>query len=118
MSMFDPISEQIIADFAGNRMWADDTSGDAEAPTGYFGKISIDRPAALDILQEWQFAYQLGVVLDCKPADLIGHWLVQFTDQGHQYVCGYTSRARLDIAYDLLDIEYSEWADTDETLEV
>lgn len=123
MSMFDSISEQIIADFAANHMWTDGIAGDVEAPSGFFGKITIDRQAALDMLQEWQFGYQQGVVLRCKPADLIGNWLVQFTDQGFQYVSGYTSRARLDIAYDLLEIEYSEWSEAteatdDETLEV
>jgi hypothetical protein len=85
--------------------WANEYSGDVEAPTGHFAKIvnssSKDARAALAEFSDVTSAY--GALI---PEDITGFFLVREDSQGFVYVDRYDSETKLDKAYRELETEY------------
>lgn len=84
--------------------WANESSGSVECPTGYFARITNNRPDIEGIRDA--FPSESESVSD---DDIIGHYLLQENDQGFVSVYQYASEAELLNAYRVLDETYSEW---------
>jgi hypothetical protein len=98
--------------------WAEDSSGNTEAPSGYFWRISntaedvsVNNGEFNSIIEEW--------FKDCPEvtdsgflrAELVGHFIVQGVDSGMVYVYAYDNEAEMLEAYEALEETYAAWDD-------
>lgn len=100
--------------------WAEDSFGNVEAPTGYVWKISnapgdvnLHNTEVNSLLEEW--FVQNPEVKDSSDLrfELVGHFLVQATEQGFINVIAYDDKQERDNQFLELSNHYDRW-DTDE----
>jgi hypothetical protein len=89
--------------------WANESSGDTEAPTGWFARISNSAAE----LGEVTDAFSDVIEVYGRPADgdMTGHFLVTGDSLGFIYVTRYETEAELIEEYQRLDREYDTWND-------
>jgi hypothetical protein len=116
MGMFDPMWEQIVFQFATDHMYADNVGGESGAPTGYYGIMSIaDVSEARDLIRDWTETLDGGrLVLDAKPAELVGYWQCWGDSYGFHYVTRAESDAAMLEWFESEEAVYSAWLDQDE----
>lgn len=100
--------------------WAEDSSGNSEAPSGYFWRISntpedvsMNNGEFNSIIEEW--LRDNGEVTDSGflRAELVGHFIVQGVDSGFIYVYQHDNEAEMLEAYAALEEVYAAWDDQD-----
>ncbi len=100
--------------------WANESSGNTEAPSGYFWRISnkwvdvsSDNGEFNSVLTEWWADNpEVADSWDLRN-ELVGHFIVQGVDSGMVYVYQYDNEAEMLEAYAALEEVYAAW-DTDE----
>ena len=96
--------------------WANDSTGNSEAPTGYFWKISND-PADVatinaefqSVIEEWFLESPEVTDSPALRAELVGDFIVSTDDQGFVYVESFESAARRDAEYSTRELAYWDW---------
>lgn len=96
--------------------WANESTGNVEAPTGFFSRIS-NEPA--DVQQEnTEFTSIMEQWLEQNPevtdspelrSELVGHYIVQSMDSGFVYVYKYETEREMLGAYNDMEREYFLW---------
>jgi len=120
MSIYDPTSEQIVYQYATDRMWASDPErqpdGDVESLSGFFGLLEVrDEENAAELIKDWTVTYNGGSpVLDVRPVDLIGYWTAECSNAGNHYVYKWDTAQAMRDAYDVQLATYSAWCDNEE----
>jgi hypothetical protein len=111
----------LLADEAEGYGMRDDSSGEADAPTGYFALVTI--PAGVELVQtDLAAAYHvtpqevdaisdLAVTYGVTPAEVIGSHIVTHNSQGFVSVETFDSEELARAEFDRLAGEYAEWAD-------
>lgn len=92
--------------------WANESSGDVEAPTGWFARISINEQELPEVVLAFMEDIQ-NIGLD-TPSALLGHWLLRENSIGFVDAEEYDTEDELKAAYDELDGRYGEWLGQDE----
>jgi hypothetical protein len=90
---------------------ADETSGNSEAPTGWFARFSIDFSELDSLAENFAEEVELSGLTDIRA--VVGHWLITENDQGAVFIESFDTEEALKARFDELDAEYSEW-DIDE----
>lgn len=101
--------------------WAEESSGNSEAPTGYFWRISNDvNDVSMEngefnsIIEDW-FSYNQEVTDSPElRSELVGHFIVTQADSGMVYVAKYDGEKELLEAYQILEDEFFKWDDQGE----
>lgn len=104
--------EAVLSAIAGDHGWSE-SSGNSDAPTGHFARVSIDAdtlPAIIESFNDVMDAYGMTDNVN----ELIGHWLVQTNDVGHVYPTSFDDEPALIAAYDALELEFNKWDDESE----
>lgn len=102
----------LLADEAEGYGMRDDTSGDAEAPTGFFALVMI--PADVDLAtDEDDHATDVARLYGVTPAEVVGSHVVTHNSQGFVSVESFDSEAAAREAFDCLAGRYAEWSDED-----
>lgn len=83
--------------------WANDSSGTAEAPTGWFCKITNTAAEMSEVRDAF------SDFSDVADADLIGFFLCVENDQGFWNVTTLPSQQALNNAFNTLVEEYAKW---------
>lgn len=111
---FDSARDEVVYELTLDGML--DSSGDSDAPTGWFSAISIGAEDIPELLRSEMSCYGLNDMVSAREsfADLVGHFLIVGDSQGFIYVIPQESAGALDAAYAELDALYSAWADQDE----
>jgi hypothetical protein len=107
MSKFDSARDELLYVMTLEG-WANESSGESDAPMGFFARISNSPNEIAEIRDAFP---RETVVLD--DAEMIGHFLCQENSQGFWYVESFDSEYELKRAYRHLDRLYSEWASED-----
>ena len=101
--------------------WAEESTGNVEAPTGYFSRISntpeevsMENGEFNSIMEEWLDFNQEVTDSEELRSELAGHFIVQSMDSGFVYVYKYDSEKEMLSAYDELEKQYVEWEEQDE----
>lgn len=92
-----------------NDGWACESTGDIEAPTGYFAWMT-NAPDELDEIRE-AFEDIIQVYGDVADEDLIGAFLVTGDDHGRVFVERFDSEMALRAEYARLEDIYAGWSD-------
>ena len=92
--------------------WSCRSSGDVEAPTGFFAEISNKPNELAEIVDAFEEDIEREGLTD--TAELIGEFLLREDSQGFVGVDEYDTEAMLKAAYDELERQYSEWEGDDE----
>jgi hypothetical protein len=100
--------------------WGDESSGNSEAPSGYFWRISNEEFDVQQsngefnsVIAEW-FEQNQEVTDSAElRAELVGWFIVQGVDSGMVYVYQYESEADMLEAYAALEETYAEWDEQD-----
>lgn len=92
--------------------WGNESSGDVEAPTGWFARISITAEELDEVVQA--FEERLAEIGLDGNSSLIGHWLLREDDQGFVEAEEFDSEGELQSAYAELDQAYGLWASQNE----
>lgn len=88
----------------------DDTSGEVEAPTGWFALVTI--PDDVDLTADYlggDYLEELTNTYGVRPADVAGVHIVTENSQGFVDVTSFDSEAEAREVFDALCAEYSEW---------
>jgi hypothetical protein len=96
--------------------WANESTGNVEAPTGYFSQITnfpadvqMENGEFSSIMEEW-LEYNSEVTDSPElRAELVGHFIVQSMDSGFVYVYKYDTEKEMLEAYDAMEREFFEW---------
>lgn len=100
--------------------WAEESSGNTEAPSGYFwrisnapGDVNLHNTEFNSVIEEW--FKDNPEVTDSSDLrfELVGDFIVQGVDSGMVYVYKYDDKAEQREAYEALEQQYAAW-DTDE----
>lgn len=96
--------------------WAEDSSGNTEAPTGYFWRITNDANDVAQkntefnsIMEDW---FTMNPEVTDSPelrAELVGHFIVQGMDSGAVYVSEYETEDELMLDYVHLSGQFEDW---------
>jgi len=95
-----------------NDGWANESSGDVEAPTGHFACISNSEAELAEILAAFTDVTDVYGLPD--TADIIGHFLVVTNNQGFIDIESFESADDLKSTYRELVDEYDSWMDDDD----
>lgn len=98
---------EALFDAMVNDGWANESSGNIEAPTGHFARISNSDNELAEVLQAFE-----DVTDDYgMPAreDIVGHFLVITDSLGFIHISRYGSEAALIADYRALEAEYNNW---------
>lgn len=96
--------------------WANESTGNVEAPTGYFSRISneaadvqMENGEFNSIMAEW-LEYNSEVTDSPElRSELVGHFIVQSMDSGFVYVYKYETEKEMLAAFQDLENEFFEW---------
>lgn len=96
--------------------WAEESSGNSEAPTGYFWRISNDvndvsqnNGEFNSVIGDW-FAYNQEVTDSPElRAELVGHFVVTQLDSGMVFVAKYDTEDALKRDFEVLEATFYEW---------
>lgn len=100
--------------------WSNESSGNSEAPSGYFWRISNEvadvhqkNGEFNSVVEDW--FKDCPEVTDSQELrdELVGHFIVQGVDSGMVYVYKYDSEAEMLEAYAALEETYAAWDDQD-----
>lgn len=101
--------------------WANESSGNSEAPTGYFWRISnFDHDLAQPNNEFHSFIdgwFEENPEVTDAPelrAELVGHFIVQIVDSGFVYVAKFDTKRELLEAYAKLEADFEEWDSQDD----
>lgn len=94
--------------------WGNESSGDVEAPTGHFCRISNSTQELQEVSEV--FSDILGEMgrYGIKPSDLLGHFLLITDSNGFVNVNQYDTAEELTHEYNILDEAYSVWLQAQE----
>lgn len=96
--------------------WANESTGNVEAPTGYFSRISneaadvsMENTEFNSIMAEW-LEYNSEVTDSPElRSELVGHFIVQSMDSGFVYVGKYDTEKALLEEFQNMENAYFEW---------
>jgi hypothetical protein len=98
--------------------WANESSGNSEAPSGYFWRISNEEFDVQgsnhefgSVMEDW---FQNNPEVIDSPElrqELVGWFIVQGVDSGMVYVYQYDNEAEMLEAYAALEETYADWDD-------
>lgn len=86
--------------------WADQSSGDMHAPTGWFARISNAHNEIPGLVDAFNHDLELFRI---RAESLIGHWLLRETSDGSIRVLRFDSEQEARDAYNDLHRRYGEW---------
>jgi hypothetical protein len=96
--------------------WANESTGNVEAPTGYFSRISntaedvqMENGEFNSIMEEWLDYNSEVTDSPALRSELVGHFIVQSMDSGFVYVFKYETEKEMLAAYDEMEREFFEW---------
>lgn len=101
--------------------WANESTGNTEAPTGYFSRISneaadvqMENTEFSSIMDEWlEFNSEVTDSSELR-SELVGHFIVQSMDSGFVYVYKYDTEKEMLAEYQRLEDEFCKWDEQDE----
>lgn len=101
--------------------WANESTGNTEAPTGYFSRISneaadvqMENTEFSSIMDEWlEFNSEVTDSPELR-SELVGHFIVQSMDSGFVYVYKYDTEKEMLAEYQRLEDEFCKWDEQDE----
>jgi hypothetical protein len=101
--------------------WAEESSGNTEAPSGYFwrisnapGDVNLHNHEFNSVMEDW-FAMNPEVTDSSELRfELVGDFIVQGVDSGFVYVYSYENKAEMMEAYAALEEQYAAWDDQEE----
>lgn len=96
-----------LLDAMVNSGWGNASSGDVEAPTGFFGRISNATDDLGELIEALEPADQAAARQHAK--ELVGHFMVYESIGGVVTVDVYPDEPTLVADYQRLDGEYSAW---------
>lgn len=104
-SKYDNFFKAAIADG-----WANDSSGNVEAPSNWFAKMSQTPKEALELVLAFPDEFtEIDGNLGDKIQQLIGYFGCEINTQGFIWVYRFASQAELDEWYQAKEDEYSVW---------
>lgn len=103
---YDSARDEIVGQFAFE---PDESSGDVEAPTGFFALVLLAGTA--DELTHEDYARELAETYGVEPSEWAGSWIVTSTDQGFVYVEQFETEAAAREQFECLSGRYSFWVD-------
>lgn len=101
--------------------WAEESSGNTEAPSGYFwrisnapGDVNLHNTEFNSVIEEW--FKDNPEVTDSSDLrfELVGDFIVQGVDSGMVYVYKYDNKAEMLEAYAALEGTYADWDEQDD----
>lgn len=87
--------------------WANQSSGNVEAPTGYFSLICNSRAELPEILDA--FETEFASIDGFAPDSLIGNFIMEESEIGFVYVTEFPSEYLAGLHYTRQDETYAEW---------
>lgn len=112
MSKFNSTRDEVLFHVAFDSLWNDAHTGDTEAPTGYFGALSVTRADAPEIVKSTTGMFGFLDIEDAPdPADLVGHWLITEDTQGFVDISEHGDSESLFEEYGNLETAYLAWQD-------
>jgi hypothetical protein len=101
--------------------WANESTGNSEAPTGYFwrisnapGDVNLHNGEFNSVIEDW-FKDNPEVTDSSELRfELVGHFIVTVVDSGMVYVAKYDGEKELLEGYQILEDEFCKWDEQDE----
>lgn len=89
--------------------WANEDSGNVEAPTNWFARVCIHADEANEVRDAFadDAIRPSGTVI--RPEEIVGHFLVEIDNNGLVWVYSYTDHLHLSHDYSVKEAEYIEW---------
>lgn len=87
--------------------WSNDSSGDVQAPTGFFARISNSTDEISEVIEA--FDDDLSELARRHAKELVGHFMLYEDNQGAVGVDVYADHASLLADYEELERTYSAW---------
>lgn len=87
--------------------WANESSGEVEATTGYFAKIVVEPAELPEVVDAFEEEIADAGMTDTQ--ELIGNWLLLENALGQIAVRAYEGREELDHDYRILSEAYGAW---------
>lgn len=100
--------------------WANESTGNVEAPSGYVWRISNDVNDVSEsntefnsLMEEW---FQQNDMVDSKDfrRALVGHFIVREDNNGLVFLQSFKTEKEMLEAYDAYELAFSEWDSEDE----
>lgn len=112
----DSLAEEALDFLAGDRLWAEDQTGDVESPTGFVALLDMpDREAAEAGLREYLSVTQQEDAFDHEAVGaMIGAWIVTTVSTGAVYFESFLSWAEAERTFGEIVEQYHAWLDADE----
>jgi hypothetical protein len=92
------------------------STGDAEAPVGWFDRIDVTDPddarALIDHVRDFDYSPDAAALAD--PDSLVGWWIIGGDSQGFVYAQRFDTEADRDDEYSRMDDEYGAWLGDDD----
>lgn len=100
--------------------WAEESSGNSEAPSGYFWRISntpddvsVNNGEFNSIIEEWFEQNKEVTDSGFLRAELVGDFIVQGVDSGMVYVYRHDNKTEMLEVYSALEEVFAEWDSED-----
>ena len=103
----------LLADEAEGYGQRDDSTGDVEAPTGYFALVTIPDDVTFTVRVLAYDADSVANEYGVTPADVIGSHIVTHDSQGFVYVETFADEATARDEYTCRAARFAEWDDED-----
>jgi hypothetical protein len=91
----------------------DDTSGDVDAPTGWFALVTIPDDVELSMPTPGDWVAELADTYDVMPAEVAGLHIVTHNSQGFVSVETFETEQEARDTFDCRAARYAEWDDED-----
>jgi hypothetical protein len=113
---YDSEAQEVLDYLAVDQCWQSGSSGDVEAPTGYFASLSLpDYESARAGWFDWFDIEHVFLEYENESedvvADMVGHWLIIHDEQGFVHFSKFDTEEELAAAFTENDEAYSEWLD-------
>lgn len=100
--------DEVLGEMQDNG-WANASSGNVEAPSGYFSRISNSEAELPEIYQAFESTIEEMGTYGFTAEALLGHFLLITDSQGFVNVAQFESEAHLIHDYETLERMYDEW---------
>lgn len=92
--------------------WANESSGDVEAPTHAFAKLSNSPAEMLEVIEAFAEIINEAMIHHGESLEtMVGHFLLQHDSQGGFHVTEFMRASDLATAYGALERQYASWDD-------
>lgn len=115
------LAEEALDFLSGDRCWAEDQTGESDAPTGFVALLDLpDREAALAGLRSYTDATgpRPGEEFEAAVAEMVGAWIVTTVSTGAVYFESFLSWAEAERTFAEIVEQYHAWLDADDEDEV